>query len=81
VLPPPEPVGRDDPARVGDPRRGEGVPADPLPGGEGQADHQEGADEFISEGSEVLAVADECGRDAHGQAGGEYRGDLLVQGG
>ncbi len=31
-MPTPELVGRDDPSRVGDPRRGESVPADPLPG-------------------------------------------------
>ena len=55
----PEPVGGDDPARVRDPRDGEGVAADPLARGEGQADHEEGADEFVPEGIQVLPVAHE----------------------
>jgi len=67
----PDAIGGDHSGGVGGPRHDLGIGSDPLSRGEGEADHEEGADEFVEEVGEVFAVGDEGGGEACGEARGE----------
>lgn len=71
-------ISGNDTTCMGCPRNGNGVLTNPFSRGEGQADHEEGADEFMTPCLEEFAVANVSCSQGGGETWREKRGNLLV---
>mmetsp|Transcript_21770 Transcript_21770/g.45790 ORF Transcript_21770/g.45790 Transcript_21770/m.45790 type:complete len:223 (+) Transcript_21770:352-1020(+) len=79
VLTTPDFVGGHDPAGMGDPSYGERFLSNPFSGGEGEAYHEECADELIFPDGEVFSVSDEGGGDGGDESRWHDGGQLLEE--